>query len=156
MVLMPNLNDYSINALIALGNRTSDVFTRNQIKLSIVSKIIELRKPMFFLLNKFLSSDKILKEAYADAIMIYMKGNEYYINDGVIDEVLRYASLDALMYYGADSNSLEFSMKCKEEFDNRAKFIEDKVELVRKRNMDENSELKVIYKKKKGDYNDKY
>ena len=66
MVVMPKLDDYSINALIALGNRTSDVFTRNQIKLSIVSKILELGKPMFFLLNKFLNSDKILKEAYAD------------------------------------------------------------------------------------------
>ena len=127
MVLIPNLEDYTVNALITLGNRTIDVFTRNQIKLSIVSKILELRKPMFFLLNKFLSSDKILKEAYADAIMIYMKGNEYYIKDSIVDEVLRYASLDALMYYGADSNSLEFSMRCKEEFDNRAKVIEDKV-----------------------------
>ena len=60
------------------------------------------------------------------------------------------------MYYGADSNSLEFSMKCKEEFDNRAKIIEDKVELVRKRSMDESCEIKIFYRKKKGDYNDKY
>ena len=156
MISMPKLDDYNINALISLGNRTDDIFTRNQIKLSIVSKILEFGKPMFFLINKFLSSDKILKEAYADAIMIYMKGNEYYIKDNIIDEILRYASLDALMYYGADSNSLDFSMKCKEEFDNRAKIIEDKVELVRKKTFDENYEMKMVYRKKKGDYNDKY
>ena len=156
MVFMPNLDDYNINALISLGNRTDDIFTRNQIKLSIVSKILELGKPMFYLLNRFLSSDKILKEAYADTIMIYMKGNEYYIKDNIVDEVLKYASLDALMYYGADSNSLEFSMKCKEEFDNRAKSIEDKVELIRKRTLDENCEMQLVNRKKKGDYNDKY
>ena len=151
MVVMPKLDDYSINALISLGNRTSDVFTRNQIKLSIVSKILELGRPMFFLLNKFLSSDMILKEAYADVIMIYMKENEYCIKDSIIDEILRYASLDALMYYGADSNSIEFSMKCKEEFDNRAKLIEDKVELMRKRNLDEDCDIKIFVRKKKGD-----
>ena len=152
MVVMPKLDDYSIGALISLGNRTNDIFTRNQIKLSIVSKILELGKPMFFLLNKFLSSDKILKEAYADAIMIYMKENEYYIKDSIVDEILRYASLDALMYYGADSNSIEFSMKCKKEFDNRAKLIENKVELMKKKNLDEDCDVKIFVRKKKGDY----
>ena len=156
MVFMPNLDDYNINALISLGNRTDDIFTKSQIKLSIVGKILELRKPMFFLLNKFLSSDKILKEAYADAIMIYMKGNDYYIKDSIADEILRYASLDALMYYGADSNSLEFSTKCKEEFDNRAKAIEDKIELVRKRNLDEDCNVKMFVRKKKVIIDDKY
>ena len=151
MIVMPKLDDYSINALISLGNRTNDIFTRNQIKLSIVSKILELRKPMFFLLNKFLSSDMILKEAYADTIMIYMKENEYYIKDIIVDDILKYASLDALMYYGADSNSIEFSLKCKKEFDNRAKLIEDKVELIKKRNLDEDCDVKIFVRKKKGD-----
>ena len=83
--------------------------------------------------------------------MIYMKENEYYIKDNIVDEILRYASLDALMYYGADSNSLEFSMKCKKEFDNRAKLIEDKVELIKKRNLDEDNDVKIFVRKKKGD-----
>ena len=133
MVKCPCFEDYDINALVLLGNRTNEILTRNQIKMSIVNKLFNLGKPMFFLINMFIKSDNILKEAYADTIMMYMKGYNYYIDGDIITEILKYASLDALMYYGADSDSIEFSNRCKEEFDNRAKLIEDKMELNKKR-----------------------
>ena len=148
MVIFPDYDDYNINYLIVLGNQTTDIFVRNEIKSSIVRKILQMGKPLFFLINNFMKIDNILKEAYADAIMICMKDNNYKIQDNIVDEILRYASLDTLMYYGADSGSLDFSRRCKEEFDNRAKLIEDKVELNRKKNLDKMIKTKIFVKRK--------
>lgn len=148
MIFCPKYEEYDIKVLILLGNQTSDVFTRNKIKLVLIEKILELNKPMFYLVNKFINSDRILKEVYADVIMIYMKENEYYINDNIVDEILKFASLDGLIYYGADSKNIEFSIKCKEEFDNRAKLIEDKIELNKKRKLDK-IESGIIFRKRK-------
>ena len=145
MVVIPNLNDYDINVLIALGNKTNDTFKYNQIKLTIVDKLLILNKPMFFLINKFKVSDGILKEVYAEIITMKMKDNSYDIEDIIVDEVLKLASLDALVYYGADSHSLDFRKRCKEEFDNRAREIEDKIELNKKKN------LGKVKLKRKGD-----
>ena len=156
MQKMPSLDEYNINFLIILGNQTDDVFTRDQIKASIIDKILELKKPMFFLINKFIGSERILKEAYADTIMMGMKNNKYHIQENIVDEILKYASLNALMYYGADSSWLEFSEKCKKEFDNRAKLIEDKVELNKKKNMGKVRVRKILIKKGKVKKNDKY
>ena len=150
-MIMPSLNDLDINVLVALGNQTDSVFTRNYIKLLLVEKIFVLNYAMFFLINKFLCSDKILREVYAEVIIMKMKDNEYYIDEAVLDEILKLVSLDTLMNYGAESSSLDFSMKCKEEFWMRAKEIEDKVELNRKRNLDKGKLRNLFNVKKKGE-----
>ena len=119
--------------MVILGNETDDVFTRNKIKLLIVDKLLmTVNCSMFFLINKFRSSQKILKEAYAELIMIFMKDNNYCIDDIIIDEIISLVSLDTLIYYGAESKSIKFRDRCKEEFWSRAILIEDKMELKKK------------------------
>ena len=156
MEFRPKLNTYNINVLAVLASNSTDEFTVNKIKMIIIEKILNYNYSMFYLMYKFKLSNGILKEAYADVILMNMKDNDYYINDGIVDEILRYASFEALVYYGIDSDSLEFSLKCKEEYDNRSKIIEDKIELIRKRNMDEGNERKILLRKRKGDRYDKY
>lgn len=80
-------------------------------------------------------SDKILKKVYAEMITMKMKDNGYDIESGIMDEILKLVSFDALIYYGDDSYSVDFSRRCKEEFDNSAKEAEDKIELNRKRTL---------------------
>ena len=133
MVFIPKLNKYNINTLVALRNYAMDEFTRNRIKNAMIDRLLMSNTSILFLVNKFISSKSLLKEAYADVILMVMKGNDYYIDDMVVDEILRYASLDSLMYYGADSDSYEFNIKCKEEFYRRGREIEDKIEFQKKR-----------------------
>ena len=132
MIYKPKLNEYDIPRLIALANLTTDEFSRNDLKKEIVKKVLLHNYPMFFLIDKFIHSKTIMKEVYADVILINMKGNDYDINDVVVNEILIYASLDSLMYYGADSASYEFNKKCKDEFYRRGREFEDKIELQRK------------------------
>jgi len=136
MMFKPKLNKYNINALVVLADNVSDEFTRNKIRMAMIDKILNYNYPMFFLINKFMSSKTLLKEAYADVILMYMKGNYFEIDNILVDEILSYASLDALMYYGANSNSYEFNVKCKEEFYRRGREFEDKLELQRKKVLD--------------------
>ena len=82
-----------------------------------------------------------------------MKDDDYLLREDVVDELLKYASLDALIYYGADSLSYEFNIKCRDEFWRRALEIENKIELKRKHDLDKKLILKLS---KKGDNNDKY
>ena len=133
MVVSPNLRDYDVNVLIAIGNQCDDIFKRNHIKMLIVEKLMEFDKPIFFFINKFLNTNKFLNEVYAEIITIKMKTETYYIDDSIINEILELVSLDTLMCYGAESCSLNFSNRCKEEFWNRGILIEDKVELTRKK-----------------------
>ena len=156
MEFRPKLTQYNINALVVLANNSLDEFTVNKIKMIIIEKILNYNYSMFYLMYKFKSSNGILKESYADVILMNMKGNDYYIDEGIVNEILMYASFEALVNYGIDSNSLEFSIKCKEEFDKRDKIIEDKIELFGKRNMDEVNERNVILKKRKVIRNVKY
>ena len=136
MIFRPKLNKYNINTLVALSNNVVDEFTKNKIRMAMIDRILLCNYSMFYLINKFMTSKMLLKEAYADVILMYMKGNDYYIDEVLVDEILSYASLDALMYYGADSNSYEFNKKCKDEFYRRGKDFEDKVELLKKRTLD--------------------
>lgn len=137
MVFIPKLSKYNINALIALGNASSDEFTRGRIRSAMVDKLLCSNGSILFLVNKFIASTNLLKEAYADTILIRMKGNDFYIDSTIVDEIISYASLDILMYYGADSNSYEFNIKCKEEFYRRGREFEDKIEFQRKRTLKE-------------------
>ena len=150
----PSLVSYELNALVCIWNMSSDEFSRNRIKMAIIDKIFLSNKSMFYLMNKFLSLDvDLLKESYADVILMRMKDEDYYFNDDFVSELLMYASLDGLVYYGTETMSYEFNNKCMEEFWRRAIEIENKIELKNKQNLDK--EL-VLCLKKKGDRYDKY
>ena len=153
-MLKPRLNTYDLNALVCLWNLAKDDFSRNKIKIAIVEKILFINSSMFYLINKFLTcKTDVLKECYADAILMNMKDNDYFIREDIVIEILKYASLDVLIYYGADSLSYEFNIKCRDEFWKRALEIENKIELKRKQDLDKKLVLKLG---KKGDSNDKY
>ena len=154
MVIIPDLDEYDINVLIALGNHTYDEFSRSRIKMAIVNKLLEFNYPMFILIEKFRHSKFILKEAHADAILIMMKGNDYHFDDIIVNEILMLASYEALMCYGADSACYEFNIKCKDEFYKRGYEIEDKIELQRKVTF--GKKLIKNLKKRKVIKNDKY
>lgn len=149
-MLIPKLEQYDLNALVTLGNLATDEFSRNRIKVEVINKILDFHYPMFSLLVRFKNSRLILKEAYADVILINMKDNDYYIDDKIIDEILKLASFDALICYGADSSSYEFNVKCKDEFYRRGYEIEDKIELQKKVSLGK-SLIKKINRKRKGD-----
>ena len=72
----------------------------------------------------------------------------YSLDEEIVNELLMYASLDTLMYYGTETLSYEFNNKCKEEFWKRAYEIENKIELKNKQNLDKKLILSL---KKKGD-----
>ena len=153
-MLKPRMSSYDINALIYLWNRATDDFSRNRIKMSIVEKVLFCEYSIFYLINKFMySKTELLKNVYADVILMKMKDNDYSFDEEIVIELLMYASLDTLMYYGTETLSYEFNNKCKEEFWKRAYEIENKVELKNKQNLDKKLILSL---KKKGDKNDKY
>ena len=83
---------------------------------------------MFFLVNSFLRATGILKQSYAEVIVILMKDSDYFIDEVIIDEVVSYVSLDSLISYGAESTNSTFSKKCVSEFWKRVPNIEDKKE----------------------------
>ena len=148
-MLKPRMSSYDINALIYLWNRASDDFSRNKIKMSIVEKVLFCEYSMFYLINKFMySKTELLKNVYADVILMNMKDNDYSLNEEIVNELLMYASLDTLMYYGTETLSYEFNNKCKDEFWKRAYEIENKIELKNKQNLDKKLILSL---KKKGD-----
>ena len=150
----PNLICYDFNALVCLWNESTDEFSRSKIKTAVIDKILFYNNSMFYLMNKFVSTKtEFLKEAYADVILMEMKDNGYCFKDDFISELLTYASLDGLVYYGMETLSSEFNNKCIEEFWRRAVEIENKVELKRKQNLDKKLILSL---KKKGDKDDKY
>ena len=150
----PPLVSYDFNALVCIWNRTTDEFSRSKIKVAIINKILSYNSTMFYLMNKFISTKtELLKEAYADVILMKMKDNDYCFNDEFVSDLLVYASLDGLVYYGTETLSYEFNNKCKEEFWRRAIEIENKIELKNKQNLDKKLILSL---KKKGDKNDKY
>lgn len=155
MEFRPKLTQYNINVLAVFANSSTDEFAKNKIKMVIIEKILNYNYSIFYLIHKFRLSTGILKESYADVILMNMKGNDYYIDDEILNQILKYASFEALVNYGIDSDSLDFSMKCKEEYDNRSKIIEDKIEFFRK-SMDDGNERKILLRKRKGDKYDKY
>ena len=147
----PKLEDYDINALILLGNKEMNDVKRNQIKLSIIEKILGFNYPMFILVNKFLRSSGILKESYAEVITMLMKENDYLIDNSIIDPILSYISLDTLIYYGAESRNNIFSERCVSEFWNRASYIEDNGELKNKSGIKKRCLKDIFKRKRKGD-----
>lgn len=153
MVLLPRLEGYDINALVALGNQMNDDFHRDTIKKMIIDKVFMNNYPIFIFINKFNSSIGIIKEVYAEVIVILMKDNDYYIDDKLVDEILRYTSLDTLVNYGMKSSSSYFRERCIDEFWKVAIQIEDKEELYKKVTFSRKL-CKSIKRKLKGDKND--
>ena len=150
MVVRPLLKNYNIKVLVELGNRVTDEFSKEQYKLLIAEKIFVLDYSMFYLINKFKSSDRILKEAYAKAIIMKLREDEYYIDDKVLDEILEMVSFDDLMYHGREAASLDIREKSIKKFYDRGMKIEDKAELYKKMNLDK------VREKRKVIGNDKY
>ena len=132
MVFVPNLNNYSVEKLIVLGNSSNDAFAREEIKNIIVKKVIELNKPMFFLFKMYMQTSKILKEVYAKVILIRLTEEDFDIEDTVIDEILKLVSLEDLARYGSKACAFEIRKKCEELFWASAIMIEDVSELNRK------------------------
>ena len=153
MVLLPRLEGYDINALVALGNQIDDDFHRDTIKKMIIDKVLMNNYPIFIFINKFNSSIGIIKEVYAEVIVILMKDNDYYIDDKLVDEILRYTSLDTLVNYGMKSSSSYFRERCIDEFWKVAIQIENKEELYKKVVFSRRL-CKSIKRKLKGDKND--
>ena len=136
MGYFPKLKTYSVEKLTALGNSTQDVLLREKIKDLMTDKLLMLHSPMFYLVDKFMKSDKILREVYARVILIRMKDEEFMFEDSIVDEILSLVSLDDLALYGCDASSLEIRNKCtellKKLFWDSAVIFEDTSELNRK------------------------
>lgn len=147
----PKLKDYEIGALAALGNKEINDVKRNQIKLTIIEKLLKSNCSMFFLVNSFLGTYGMLKEAYAEVIVMLMKDIDYLIDEVVIDDIVKYVSLDVLSSYGTESRNSLFANKCVSEFWNRAHDIEDKNELNNKSGVKKRSLRNIFDKKRKGD-----
>ena len=144
-ITVPKLEDYDIKVLIALGNQADDPIRYARIKYIIVERLFEKQYPIFYLIHNFQKSDKILRDAYAEVITMSMKNNEYSIDEDIILDIIELVSLDTLMYYGMESNSLDFCKKCREEFWDRALEVEDKIELRRKINFGKKRSKKSKY-----------
>ena len=127
----PNLKDYSIEALVLIGN-SSDGIKRDEIKSLIVEKILMLNKPIFYILNKFMLSNNILREAYAKVILIKLGEIEYNLDDVTMDDILALITVDDLTIYGTLVKSFELRKRCEEVFWDRAFMIEKFSETNRK------------------------
>ena len=132
MVKIPLLDDYDVKVLVVFGNNEYNLEKREYIKTIITKKIKESNFNLFLLSNNFLLSNGILKEALADVIVIKMADECYKLDDRIIKEVVSFASLDIIGYYGGDSKYDKFKEACQNEFWSRAKVIEDKVEFYKK------------------------
>ena len=127
----PNLKEYSIEALVLIGN-SSDGIKRDEIKSLIVEKILMLNKPIFYILNKFRLSNNILREAYAKVILIKLGEIEYNLDDVTMDNILALITLDDLTIYGTLVKSFELRKRCEEVFWARAFMIKKFSETNRK------------------------
>lgn len=143
MELMPKLNNYDIDVLVAIGNASQDEFSREEIKKLLTDKILKLHSPMFFLLNKFKKSNNILKCAYARSILIRLNDENFLIDDNLMDEILSLVSLEDLAIYGSEVISLEIRNKCSKIVWNSLMF-DDSSEFAKKNVM--YCKRKIIYK----------
>ena len=149
MTKIPKVENYDINILVALGEQTDNIITYNKIKLLIIEKVLSCNMLMFVLVNSFRFATGILREAYAEAIAIRMTECNYSIDDITLNDIVSLLSLDALMYYGAESLSENFREKSIQEFWKRAIFIEDKNELFEKSPKYKNKLIRNLTKKER-------
>ena len=149
-MLKPRLMDYNIKTLVILGNQAYDEEYREVVKKTLVKKMSDLNYSIMFLLNSFISAKGILREVYAELLMITIHNNKFDLPDVVTDEIIKLVSIDTLTKYGMESLSEKFREKCINEFWERAIEQEDKIELVKKRMVD-SPFGRLIVSKKKGD-----
>ena len=148
----PRLMDYNVKTLIILGNQTQDELSREDIKMALLKKLSGVNYSVLYLLSCFVNSKGILRDVYAELIVMKMYEGEINISEQFAAEVIKLVSMDTLTIYGMESPSCEFREKCKEEFWRRALENEDKLELGKKINVDNPIKIKkLIYGKKKGD-----
>lgn len=120
--------------MIVLFKDELDVSLKTEIKEIIIDKLLNCNYPLFYWVNKIKTSDETLKELYADLVLKMVQ--EFISYDAMlVDDILKFASLDALIYYGADSKNEEISQKCTEEFYKRVYEAEDKEEIYKKKRM---------------------
>jgi hypothetical protein len=129
----PNLNDYDIKVLILLGNQTRDEEFREDIKHILIEKLIPLNYSILYFLNNFSKSEGIIHEVYAEILMRMVCEKRIYINYRIMDLVIGLVSLDTLMKYGMESDDLNLSEKCKEEFWKRVLENENDNDLIKKK-----------------------
>ena len=84
------------------------------------------------MLNKFKISHNILKCAYARAILIRLKDDDFLIEDNTLDEILSLVSKEDLAIYGSEVNSPKIRDKCIKIFWDSVVIFEDTSELDKK------------------------
>lgn len=130
MVFKTDLKDLSVEVLIALYAKSNGEYSREDIKNTIINeKQFANNYPLFYFVERFKKANEIFKELYADLILVKLQDEIFYIDDKTMNEIIKLASYDALIYYGANSKSLEISNKCQEEFYSCGEEIIDKDEL---------------------------
>ena len=129
----PSLRDYDIKVLILLGNQTRDEDFREDIKLILIEKLIPLNYSILYFLNNFTKSEGIIHEVYAEILMRMVYEKRIYINYKIMNLVIGLVSLDTLMKYGMESDDLNLSEKCKEEFWKRVLENENDNDLIKKK-----------------------
>ena len=152
----PRLMDYNVKALVVLWNQSGDEFFREDVKKTLVMKLNGVSSSLIYIINSFINSNGVMREVYAEILMIRMYEESYRLSSTIADEIISLVSMDTLTKYGMECSSLEFSEKCKNEFWDRAIELEDKSELIKKRNVDSKIKLRrrLIIEKEKGDKND--
>ena len=132
-MLKPRLIDYDIKVLIILGNQAKDDETRDSIRKILIDKHRLLNYSMIFLLNKFISSKDIMREVYAELIMIMMCERDLNLSSEMLGDIIKSVSLDSLSKYSSEVVSLELRDKCQNEFWNRVLEKEDNKGLIKKK-----------------------
>ena len=129
----PRITDYSIKALIAIGNQTSDELLREDIRNILVNRLRNTNYSVMYLLSKFSNSKDIMRYVYADLIMIMVCNHNLYLSSVIMDEIVKLVSMDVLTEYGMKSNYEDVMSKCKDEFWKRALDKEENVNLIKKK-----------------------
>ena len=116
----PRMDDYDTKALIVIGNQSDDEKTKNMIRRILVDRFNVVKYSISYLLGKFSLSDGIMKEVYADMIIMSMCMDKNSVPEEIEDELIEYASDDVIVSYGTVVESLDFRKKCRDKFWERA------------------------------------
>ena len=112
----PRMNDYDTKALIVIANQSDDENTKGMIRRILVDRFNVVKYSTPYLLNRFTISEGIMKEVYADMVIMAMCMDKISVPVEMEDDLIQYASIDVLVSYGTAVESLEFRKKCRDEF----------------------------------------
>jgi len=116
----PRMNDYDTKALIVIANQTDDENTKNMIRRTLVARYNVVKYSTPYLLGRFTISEGIMKEVYADIIIMSMCMDKISVPVEMEDELVECASDDVIVSYGTVVESLDFRKKCRDKFWERA------------------------------------